>query len=280
MTCPACGATERNVRPLLAASLIRTCTSCGLLTSEIRTAGSISYNEVDEHLYDEAIGVLRRSQSRDVIRFARPHAKAGGDWLDVGCGPGFLLAEARDAGFRVRGIEPDAKAASLARTRLGDVVRHDLFREPGDADVLSTLDVLEHVPLDQLAAFAARVRASLRPGGLWVIKVPSTEGLYFRVAHALRLRKPLARLWQAAHAFPHTIYFDRRTLTAFLHRNGFTVLGHRYLPEVPLSTAAARLSMMRDVPRWQALLGLPAIAAVNLIEALRGKSDALVVLAR
>jgi SAM-dependent methyltransferase len=281
MTCPACGATERTARPLFAALTVRRCVTCGLLTSEIRTAGAVSYNDVDDTLYEAAIGMLRRRQAIDVLRFVQPHATNGGVWLDIGCGPGYLLAEARAAGFPIRGIEPDAKAAALARARLGeDAVRHDIFRGADDADIVSTLDVLEHVPVAELANFASRVRQSLRSGGVWAIKVPSTEGLFFRVAHALRLRRQLVRLWQSEYAWPHTVYFDRATLTSFLGRNGFDVVSHRYLAEVPLATAKARLTMMKDVPRWQALLGLPAIAAVNLIETLRRKSDALVVLAR
>lgn len=281
MTCPSCDGTGRHDRPVLAALTVRTCTGCGLRTSDIRSSGGISYAEVDDAAYEAAIGTLRRRQVRDVLRFAMPHARRG-EWLDIGCGPGYLLAEARGAGFAIRGIEPDAKAAALARTRLGDVVRHDTFREAEQAstDVVSTLDVLEHVPVVELAEFAARVRDTLRPGGVWVIKVPSSEGLFFRVAHALRLRRQIERLWQVDHAWPHTVYFDRATLGAFLRRNGFDVVAHRYLAEVPLSTAVARLTMLGDVPRWQALLGLPAIAVVNAIEALRRKSDALVMVAR
>ena len=282
MICPACGAAGRRVRPVLAALTVVTCTGCGFLRSEIRENGAISYAEVDDAAYEAAIGTLRRRQVIDVLRFAMPHARRG-EWLDVGCGPGYLLTEARGAGFGIRGIEPDAKAAALARTRLGeDVVRHDTFREAeyASADVVSTLDVLEHVPVAELGDFASRVRTTLRPGGVWVIKVPSSEGLFFRVAHALRLRRQIERLWQVDHAWPHTVYFDRGTLAAFLRRHGFDVVAHRYLAEVPLSTAVARLTMLGEVPRWQALLGLPAIAAVNAIEALRRKSDALVMVAR
>jgi SAM-dependent methyltransferase len=282
MTCPSCGGTGRRDRPGLSTLTVWTCTGCGLLTSDIRTAGTISYAEVDDAAYEAAIGTLRRRQGIDVLRFVLPYARRA-EWLDIGCGPGYLLAEARGAGFAIRGIEPDVKAAALARTRLGeDAVRHDTFREArhASADVVSTLDVLEHVPVAELGDFASRVRATLRPGGVWVIKVPSSEGLFFRVAHALRLRRQLERLWQADHAWPHTVYFDRGTLAAFLRRNGFEVVAHRYLSEVPLSTAVARLTMRGDVPRWQAVLALPAIAMVNAIEALRRKSDALVVVAR
>jgi 2-polyprenyl-3-methyl-5-hydroxy-6-metoxy-1,4-benzoquinol methylase len=260
---------------------VQRCARCGFLASELASNGTIGYAEVDDTAYEAAIGALRRAQAAEVLRFTRPHVPEG-DWLDVGCGPGFLLAEARAAGFRVIGIEPDAKAAALARERLGaDAVRHDVFREAADpADVVSTLDVLEHVPLADLPDFATRVRRTLRDGGAWVIKVPSSEGLFFRIAHALRLRTQIERLWQLGHEFPHTVYFDRRTLTAFLERHGFAVVAHRYLQEVPLRGAVARLTLLGDMPRWQALLALPPVAAINALEPLRRRSDALLLVAR
>jgi SAM-dependent methyltransferase len=279
--CPACGASDGRARRVLPALTVRRCANCGLLTSDI-TPGAISYADVDEDTYEAAIGALRRAQAVQVLRLARAHVEAG-EWLDVGCGPGYLLAEARAAGFRVRGIEPDAKAAALARERLGaEAIRHDAFREAEEAsaDVVSTLDVLEHVPVDALPDFASRVRRSLRPGGAWVIKVPSTEGLFFRIAHALRLRGQIGRLWQVDHAWPHTVYFDHSTLTVFLARHGFEVVARRFLSEVPLRGAVARLTMHHTVPRWQVLPALPAIAAVNALEWMRGKSDALIMVAR
>ncbi|MGW0432052.1 class I SAM-dependent DNA methyltransferase [Micromonospora sp. NPDC003197] len=45
---------------------------------------------------------------------------AGRRILDVGCGAGPLLAELRDRGAIVTGIEPSAKMLALARQRLGD----------------------------------------------------------------------------------------------------------------------------------------------------------------
>jgi SAM-dependent methyltransferase len=282
MNCPACGATEWRARRVLDTLTVLTCAGCTLLRSELSADGAISYAEVDENAYEASIGTLRRSQAAGILRFARAHVTAG-DWLDVGCGPGYLLAQAREAGFRVRGIEPDLKAATLARARLGDgAVRHDSFREAEDssADVVSMLDVLEHVPVAELPDFASRVRRTLRDGGAWVIKVPSSEGLFFRIAHAFRMRGQLDRLWQIGYAWPHTVYFARPTLTRFLERHGFTVAAHRYLAEVPLATAVSRLTMLGQMPRWQAFAALPAIAAVNAVEALRGKSDALVMVAR
>src|SRR5205085_9487386 len=132
-----------------------------------------------------------------------------GEWLDVGCGFGYVLEAAREAGYRVRGIEPDAKAVAAARQRIADVETGVLTEETREADILSTLDVLEH--LDDINAFARLVRWKAR--ALWVIKVPSSEGLFFRMAHLFRIGSAVRRLWQSDYEHPHTVYFNQPALT-------------------------------------------------------------------
>ncbi|HEX6160127.1 MAG TPA: class I SAM-dependent methyltransferase [Thermoanaerobaculia bacterium] len=258
----------------MAGLALRRCAACGLWLSDL-PPGPTSYAAVDDGAYLRSIGHVRRLQAEAIVRIAREHLPSG-EWLDVGCGFGFVLDAAREAGFRVRGIEPDPKAAAIARERLGNVEQGLLDDRTAPADLLSTLDVLEH--LHDLDAFARLVKTKARL--LWVIKVPSSEGLFFRTAHLLRSRGAMRRLWQAGYEHPHTVYFDRRSLTRFLERNGFEVVAARYLAEVPARTAVDRLTLDGGMPRWMAMLAVPLFVAINAIERLRGRSDALVVLAR
>lgn len=236
--------------------------------------------DIDHDAYSRSIGVVRRRQALDSVALAKRHG-ASGHWLDVGCGFGYLLEVTNAAGFRVGGVEPDPKAVREARARVGDVVREGVLTDLTEsAHVLSMLDVLEHIPRAELASFARAVHRTLEPNGLWIIKVPSTEGLFFRIAHALHLRPAIRRLWQSDYESPHTVYFDRRTLSAFLRRHGFEAVAHHYLADVPSGTALARLRFDPTTARWLALLSVPAIYVVNFIERLRRKSDALLVIAR
>ncbi|HUR79667.1 MAG TPA: class I SAM-dependent methyltransferase [Thermoanaerobaculia bacterium] len=282
MTCPACDANQWSSRRVLPRLAIRTCVNCGLLTSEIDATTSVSYSDFDDETYDEAIGALRRKQSAGVVRFVRQHVPRG-EWLDLGCGPGYLLAEAAAAGFRVGGIEPDANAVLRARALVGaECIREGVFSEAEarPVDVISTLDVLEHIAPAALPGFIEAVRNSLRPDGAWIIKVPAAEGLYFRIAHAFRLAGPIERLWQAGYASPHLVYFARTTLVRLLKRHGLEVVASRYVQELPLLSAIPRLMMAGTVSRGLAVLALPAVAAVSVIDALRRKSDSLLVIAR
>jgi SAM-dependent methyltransferase len=276
--CPVCGE-ERFHESVIASVTIRRCVACGLRISRIAHANEqtkgTNYADVDDDAYLQSIGLVRRAQGEQIVSFVREHGGSG-EWLDVGCGFGYVLEAARSVGFRVRGIEPDPNAAKAARERVPDVEQGFLEEITPPADVLSTLDVLEH--LDDINAFAELVKRKTR--ALWVIKVPSSEGLFFRVAHALRIEGAVKRLWQSEYASPHTVYFDLATLTRFLANHGLRLVASRYLDEVPNGTVVDRLTLDRSMPRWKARLAVPVFFAINLVERLRRKSDALVVIAR
>jgi SAM-dependent methyltransferase len=249
------------------------------------------YANVDLRAYLASVGALRHEQSADIVSFVQPFVPAGSRVLDIGCGFGSFLMRAQKADYVVNGIEPDADACAGANAALGaDVVRHGTLDQvppaPGTMDLVATLDVLEHVPVDFQAQFAALIRTSLRADGHWVIKVPSTEGLYYQTSALLaRVAPPIGvpyqrRLWQTDYEFPHTVYFDRHSLTRWLARHGFAVAAWRYLEEVPTRNIIDRLSHDGDISRFQAYLMTPAVYAINVVERIRRCSDALVLLAR
>jgi 2-polyprenyl-3-methyl-5-hydroxy-6-metoxy-1,4-benzoquinol methylase len=291
--CPGCGGTRFGVRCIAAGLSTFTCESCGLILSSMsrRKPKMGQYANVDLRAYLSSVGALRQEQSSAILAFLRSHARAGARVLDVGCGFGSFLIQAKEAGYEVAGIEPDADACAGACKILGEgAVRqgtlHDLQPPDGSADVVATLDVLEHVPVTDQATFAALTANALSPGGLWLIKVPSTEGLYYKTSSLMARVAPtigvtyMRRLWQTDYEFPHTVYFNRHSLRTWLRRHGFTLIAHRYLPEVPTSTIIDRLTHDGDISHGLAYAMVPAVYVINAIEWLRRRSDALVVLAR
>ena len=254
---------------------VRRCLGCDLLIGDFADERRASYATIDTAAYAQSIGVVRRAQSKSIVGFVQAYSTSG-EWLDVGCGYGHVLEEAQAASYAVRGIEPNATAAAAARQRIARVEHGFLTESTPSADIISTLDVLEH--LQDVNAFAQLIRRKVRRA--WVIKVPSSDGLFFRVAHALRIKPALERLWQSKYEHPHTVYFNEATLTRFLEKHGFDVLSARYLQEVPTDTVVDRLRLDAAIPRWVAYLAVPVFFLINLIERLRSRSDALVVIAR
>jgi 2-polyprenyl-3-methyl-5-hydroxy-6-metoxy-1,4-benzoquinol methylase len=293
MHCPACNNRQFLHRKLASDLNIAICSQCSFQISDIKRSAPAKpeFSLINDEQYERSIGKLRQHQAGEILQFVREHVKAGGAWLDVGCSFGYLLAEAQQAGFSIFGVEPDAKAARRARTLLGNGVVHhglmtDATRENNSADIVSMLDVLEHIPVDMLPGFAEMIHRKLKPHGFWLIKVPSTEGLYYTVAHALLpytgsvLAGIIKRLWQSEYEYPHTVYFNRDSLALFLARHGYEITATKYLAEVPNNTVMDRLRMDNTIPAWQAMLLAPALYLINAIEKVRGKSDALLVLAK
>lgn len=291
--CPACGGRSFRDWHIAHGLSMHTCQSCGLILSSLlrRYAKLGQYENVDLPAYMSSVGAVRDEQSLKILSIVRPYAQQGARVLDIGCGFGSFLQRARQAGYAVAGVEPDAHACAGACDALGEgVVRNGTLQQvrlaSGSADVVATLDVLEHVPLADHATFARAIADVLAPGGIWVIKVPSTDGLYYHASAMLARVVPrvgavfMHRLWQTDYEWPHMVYFNRSTLQAWLQRHGFTMVGSTYLPEVPLRNIIDRLTHDGDISRWQAYLLVPAVSIINAIEWLRRRSDALVVVAR
>ncbi|HUB76666.1 MAG TPA: class I SAM-dependent methyltransferase [Solirubrobacteraceae bacterium] len=117
----------------------------------------------------------RRAAAR---RFAAPPFAVGGiapgRVLDIGCGVGELLSRYAELGWRPCGVEPEQRAAELARRRGADVhtgTLDDQPWEPGSFDLVVFSHSLEHIP-DPLAALRT-ARDLLAPGGAIAIHAPN-----------------------------------------------------------------------------------------------------------
>lgn len=106
--------------------------------------------------------------------------------VDVGCGPGFLLAclEGWFPGVHLIGVDANDQLlqAAQARCRSAKLLNGDACRIPIEdqsADVVFALHVTEHLPAP--SEFFDQARRVLRPGGLLVIATPNADGLGARI---------------------------------------------------------------------------------------------------
>lgn len=141
--------------------------------------------------------------------------------LDVGCGPGLFLDQARCRGWSARGIEPSRQAAAHCRAQGLDVVND--FLGPASAASLGRFDavhlseVLEHIP--DPAGMLETIRGLLVPEGVLCVVVPND---YSPFQQALREVEGFEPWWVVP---PHHLnYFDRASLGRLLERSGFEVL--------------------------------------------------------
>lgn len=165
----------------------------------------------------------QRATARRALNRIEDHCGGPGTLLDLGCWVGFLLAEARDRGWRTLGVEPSQIASSYAREALSlEVITGDLFRSPlpeGAFDAVVMGDVIEHLPAP--AEALNRVRGLLGAGGVVCLALPDAGS---RVARALG-----RRWWSVIPT--HVQYFTRGSMAVLLRRTGFEIVEHGTAPK-------------------------------------------------
>lgn len=122
-----------------------------------------------------------------VIAFAEGYVPlAGRRVLDYGCGPGFLLEQLLQRGIRAEGLEFSPESVDQVRKRCGDyplfggITLAGSVPSPigdGSVDVVFLVEVLEHLPAEQLKLTLDDVRRILRIGGFLVATTPHNEDL-------------------------------------------------------------------------------------------------------
>jgi SAM-dependent methyltransferase len=96
------------------------------------------------------------------------------DVLDVGCGHGLIHPYLNDSGCQLTGIDVAESAIRMAH-RSNPHVTYDVYdglRLPyrdASFDVLFTICVMHHVPVDQRGPFVDEARRVLRPGGTFIV---------------------------------------------------------------------------------------------------------------
>ena len=128
---------------------------------------------------------LRGKKIRGLLEPLRQEA---GRYLDVGCGYAGTLVAFAKAGFDVFGIDVSENLVAYSkancldhdlhdRVRVGDILDEKLVADLGKFDVITCLDVIEHVPdakqtMDHMVSL-------LKPGGMLLLEIPNKHFLEF-----------------------------------------------------------------------------------------------------
>src|SRR4051794_27459815 len=197
------------------------CRECGTVQQPALPTGQPLhelYREMrdDDYLAEEPGRRATANRLLDLIAEYRP----SGRLLDVGCGHGLLLDEARKRGYETVGLELSREAARYARETLDLDVREwplEAFGQgtngdsPGDFDVIVLADVLEH--LDDPVAAISQCAALLRPAGVLCIVTPDPSSPTAKLAGS--------RWWGYLPA--HTVLLPRRTLRELISASGLVI---------------------------------------------------------
>ena len=181
-------------------------------------------------LYHFARGIMLKRKTRLVLKHTthRPVRL-----LDMGCGTGYFLNEAKKKGFIVTGIEKDSRAREFAKAHFGlDVAEEKRFWElEKDAFHVVTLwHVLEHI--EKLSQSIEKIKEMLTDDGVAIIAVPNRgsvdEALY-------------KEYWAAYDVPRHLWHFTPQSMERLLHRHGMGIV-----KKYPMPMDAYYISMLSE----------------------------------
>ena len=190
------------------------------------------------------VASFQRIVSRQPVRFLRRAGlEPGARVLDIGAGPGRLVAALDEAGYMASGIEPSRRSTALAQRSGRAVEQRDLFdHADSQLDAAVMWHVLEH--LDDAPAALATVRGWLRPGGLVLIGVPNLASLQAEIA---------GEQWLHLDAPRHRVHFTADGVRRLLVRSGFEIVRTHHLvfeqnPHAMWFALLTRLGMRSGFP--------------------------------
>lgn len=246
--CPLCRSDRREVRyQEFGEHKIVRCCKCGVyylyprLTEaamnrayagdEYFAGGNSGYSDTSYAMQERAL----RATFRRLMRNLEKRNLTGGTLLEVGCGYGYLLDEARKF-FKSRvGTEFSHQAVLLASTRADKVYEGGVEQVPAHLkfDCVIATHVIEHVY--QPLQFVKRLARHVKPGGAILLAAPDMGGC---------LRKLMGHRWPSFKTPEHVLYFDAGTLSALMKQGGLTDLQSLPYPHAfPLTLIASKLRL-------------------------------------
>jgi 2-polyprenyl-3-methyl-5-hydroxy-6-metoxy-1,4-benzoquinol methylase len=192
-----------------------------------------------------------------------PHPNPGAKLLDVGCGNGDFLVRAQNTGWQVTGIDPDPKAAAVARSRGLDIRDSDIFeldacQERFDGITLN--HVIEHVH-DPIATLHA-CHELLKPGGWLWLETPNINAAGHR---------RYGESWRGLEPPRHLVLFTRESLVSVMESQGFTEIAD--MPYRPVSrymyTQSELIRAGKDQNRRRGMSPNPFVLAIDQATAKR-----------
>jgi SAM-dependent methyltransferase len=236
-TCHACGHGERRTLANVRGTEIVQCTRCKLATwdwadfdfeafydASYWQSENVGKGYANYFALADALAATNQKRLKLISRLRGGAANGGssaGKLLDAGCGPGFFVKAAHDAGYNATGVEVSQFAVDFARDELGLNVCQGQVRSAdlpdGPFDVVTLWDVIEHLP--DPAQAVADLGNALAPGGVLLLSTGDVNSLVAKLSGSR---------WHLFTLPEHLWFFTPASLRTLLERAGLEVVDQRY----------------------------------------------------
>ena len=130
-------------------------------------------------VFDKQAAVKWGAAYRHYLRDWLPSEKSA-DIADLACGGGRLLYFFKELGYaNLHGVDVSPSQVRLAQQVVPDVQEGNLFdylrAHKESFDLITGIDIIEHLTKDEVLEFLDTCHCALRPGGRLVIQTPNAE---------------------------------------------------------------------------------------------------------
>jgi len=215
--CPVCHQQRSTVEFNHTAFVLNRCAQCGLVFSNKGAIADKLYDNAyaEGGVYDYYLPDAQQAQQQHVpwpMRKFFQMAKVNGTLLDVGCSTGGFILAATKKGWKASGVEPSARAATLAQQKIkAEIWIGSLESIPSNSqyDAITSWEVLEHIA--EPTTFAHQIHEHLKPNGVWALSVPNWDSPWMRASKHVEHWPPY-----------HLTFWTEDVLGDFLKKAGFT----------------------------------------------------------
>ncbi len=215
-------------------------------------------------------------------------APAHRNYLDIGCGNGFITRHVDNHFDQVVGIDVEQDRLAEFRREVAEDSRYQVLEMPSEAlafadnafHFATSFEVLEHVA--NVAATADEIVRVLAPGGILVVSVPQAlfpiENHGIRIGeHVLERKVPLLPYIPPLHRrFSLARVFLSRELDALFEDRGLTLLETGYVaPQFERAATRSgswegRLTFLRAIlERFETVPGIRRLVGVSMLKAFK-----------
>lgn len=173
----------------------------------------ISHTDGARNWFEKIYQAVKKKTLTDKINWIKEFNTEKISILDIGCGTGDFLNEAKKQGWKIFGYEPNEKARTIAENKNINLIEDLNNYSDEKFDVITMWHVLEHVP--DLDNQINQIKKLLKPEGLLIIAVPnfkSFDAKYYKSN------------WAAFDVPRHLWHFSKKSIKLIFQNYGIKLI--------------------------------------------------------
>ena len=233
--CPVCGSENlREVSEYSKHHLVR-CLKCSFAFSrKIPSDSELAYVYNTFFLIQQSVSPITVKRYHEMLGYFERFRKSN-NIIDVGCGDGYFLDEAKKRGWNVYGTEYMDSKVEFCRQKginMSQGILDPHNYAPDFFDVIASIEVIEHInnARDEIKNFYK----ILRPGGIAYVTTPHYNSLSRHLFHGK---------WNIIDYPSHLSYYTKKPMRRLFEESGFSLVR---FATTGFSVSQAKLSMAKS----------------------------------